>query len=106
MAIRCAHSVADFSEKRGIAPDNIIASMEETEVYAVEAADVAQQAIKEGVARVKLSWEEVYNQAKADIAAVRSLVDDMKKLGHIKDPPAKMLETALADAIAAVRGGH
>ncbi|GHV73046.1 malate dehydrogenase [Spirochaetia bacterium] len=106
MAIRCAHSIADFSEKRGIAPDNIIATMEETEVYAVEAADVARQAIKEGVARVKLSWEEVYNQAKADIAAAQSLVDDMRKMGHIKDPPTELLDAALADAIASVRGGY
>ncbi len=45
MAIRCAHSIADFAEKRGISPDNIIANMEETEVFAVEAADVAMQAI-------------------------------------------------------------
>jgi malate dehydrogenase (oxaloacetate-decarboxylating) len=106
MAIRCAHSIADFSEKRGIAPDNIIATMEETEVFAVEAADVAQQAIKEGVARVKLSWEEVYNRAKADIAAARSLTDDMRKMGHIKDPPAEMLEAALTGAIATVKGGY
>ncbi|GHV77134.1 malate dehydrogenase [Spirochaetia bacterium] len=103
MAIRCAHSIADFSAKRGIAPDNIIASMEETEVFAVEAADVAQQAIKEGVARVQLSWEEVYNRAKADIAAARSLTDDMRKMGHIKDPPAEILEAALALAIEAVK---
>ena len=104
MAIRCAHSIADFSEKRGIKPDNIIATMEETEVYAQEAADVAQQAIKEGVARVKLSWDEVYNRAKADIAAARALVEDMKKLGHIKEPPVEILEAALAKAVEKIRG--
>jgi malate dehydrogenase (oxaloacetate-decarboxylating) len=103
MAIRCAHSIADFSEKRGISTDNIIATMEETEVFAVEAADVAQEAIKEGVARITLSWDEVYNRAKADIAAARSLVEDMKKAGHIAEPPADMLETALAAAVEAVR---
>jgi malate dehydrogenase (oxaloacetate-decarboxylating) len=103
MAIRCAHSIADFSEKRGITPDNIIANMEETEVFAQEAADVAQQAIKEGVARIKLSWDEVYNRARADIAAARALVEDMKKLGHIKEPPAEMLEAALEKAIEAVK---
>ena len=103
MAIRCAHSIADFSEKRGTSPDNIIATMEETEVFAVEAADVAQQAIKEGVARITLSWDEVYNRAKADIAAARALVEDMKKTGHIKEPPAELLENALAQAIEAVR---
>ncbi|GHV95475.1 malate dehydrogenase [Spirochaetia bacterium] len=103
MAIRCAHSIADFSEKRGITPDNIIATMEETEVFAQEAADVAQQAIKEGVARIKLSWEEVYNRAKEDISAARALVEDMKKMGHIKDVPAELMETALARAIEAVK---
>jgi malic enzyme len=45
MAIRCAHSLAEFSEKCGISPDNIRAIMEETEVFVRE----AQQAIKEGV---------------------------------------------------------
>jgi malate dehydrogenase (oxaloacetate-decarboxylating) len=102
MAIRCAHSIAEFSEKRGIAPDNIIATMEETDVFAQEAADVAMQAIAEGVARVSLTWDQVYNRARADIAAARALVEDMKKLGHIQEPPAEMLETALAQAIEAV----
>jgi malate dehydrogenase (oxaloacetate-decarboxylating) len=103
MAIRCAHSIADFSEKRGITSDNIIATMEETEVFAVEAADVAMQAIEEGVARVKLSWDEVYSKAKADIAASRELASDMQKLGHIKAPPAQMLEKALQAAVEAVK---
>jgi malate dehydrogenase (oxaloacetate-decarboxylating) len=103
MAIRCAHSIADFSEKRGISPCSIIASMEETDVFAQEAADVAEQAIKDGVARLELSREEVYSRAKADIAAARSLVEDMKKMGHIKEPPKELIETALANAIEAVR---
>jgi malate dehydrogenase (oxaloacetate-decarboxylating) len=76
--------------------------MEETDVFAQEAADVAVQAVKEGVARVKLSWDEVYNTAKADIAASRALVDDMQKLGHIKEPPEGMLENALEQAITEV----
>ncbi len=103
MAIRCAHSIADFAEKRGISPDNIIANMEETEVFAVEAADVAMQAISEGVARLELSWDEVYQRAKADIASARGLVADMQKLGHIQEPPQELLEQALQAAIEAVR---
>jgi malate dehydrogenase (oxaloacetate-decarboxylating) len=104
VAIRCAHSIADFSEKRGITADNIVATMEETEVFAQEAADVAEQAIKEGVARISLTWEEVYQKAKADIAAARSVVEDLKKLGHIQEPPAKLLEEALAKAIETIGG--
>ena len=103
MAIRCAHYIGEFSEKRGIAPDNIIATMEETDVFAREAADVAVQAIKEGVARTELSWDEVDNRASSDIEAARALVGDMQKLGHIKEPPAEILEAALAGAVNAVR---
>lgn len=103
MAIRCAHSIAEFSEKRGINNENIIANMDETEVFAVEAADVAVQAIKEGVARLNLSWEEVYSQAKADIAAARSLVDDMRKSGHIKDFPPDLLEAAFKAAMEEIK---
>jgi len=103
MAIRCAHSIADFSEKRGIDPNNIVATMEETEVFAVEAADVAMQAIAEGVARVEMSWDEVYAKAKADIEASRKLAADLMAAGHIAEPPAGMLEKALAAAVAAVR---
>jgi malate dehydrogenase (oxaloacetate-decarboxylating) len=103
MAIRCAHSIADFSEKRGISPNNIIVTMDETEVFAVEAADVAQQAIAEGVARTTLSWEEAHDRAKADIAAARSLAADMQKMGHIKEMPIEIIEAVLKEAVAAVK---
>ena len=103
MAIRCAHSIAEFSQRRGITPDNIIATMDETDVFAQEAADVAQQAIRDGVARLTLSWEEVYQRAKKDIASSRALVNDMMKLGYIQEPPAEMAEAALKKAIEAVR---
>ena len=103
MAIRCARSIAEFSEKRGISPYNIIATMEETEVFAVEAADVAMEAIKEGVARLNLSRDEAYKRAKADIEAARTITADLVKLGHIKEPPVELLEKALEEAIAAVK---
>ena len=99
MAIRCAHSIAEFSEKKGISADNIITTMDEVDVFAQEAADVARQAIAEGVARVDLSWEEVYSRANADIAASRAMTEDMKKLGYIKEPPRELMEKALAQAI-------
>jgi len=103
MAIRCAHSIAEFSQKRGINPGDIIASMKETEVFAVEAADVAQQAIEEGVARLKLSRDEVYRRAKADIEASRAIAEDLIKLGHISEPPPEIIEKALEQAIAEIR---
>jgi malate dehydrogenase (oxaloacetate-decarboxylating) len=74
--------------------------MEETEVFAHEAADVAMAAVNEGLARIDRSWEEVYSRTRADIAAVRSLVDDMEKAGHILRPPPEMLEAALNETLA------
>jgi len=103
MAIRCAHSIADFAEKRGITPDNIIAKMDETEVFAIEAADVAVQAVKEGVARTPLTWDEVYTRAKRDILEARKTTDDLMKLEHIKAPPEHMLQDALDWAIKEVQ---
>ena len=45
MAIRCAHSIADYSEKQGISPENIVVKMDDPEIFAVEAADVALHSI-------------------------------------------------------------
>ncbi len=103
MAIRCAHSLAEFARKRGIGPDNIVATMEETEVFAQEAADVAMQAVAEGVARVQATWQEVYDKALADIAASRNATKKLMELGFIAEPPMEMLQSALDEAVAAVR---
>lgn len=103
MAIRCAHSIADFAEKRGINTEDIIAKMNETEVFAIQAADVAMQAIKEGVARISLSWDQVHDRALADILEARKTTEDLMKLGHIKAPPVAMIQAALDWAVAEVR---
>ncbi|MDX9898483.1 MAG: NADP-dependent malic enzyme [Spirochaetia bacterium] len=103
MAIRCAHSIAQFSERRGISPDDIIARMDETDVFAIEAADVAMQAIKEGIARVHMSWEEARSKAMSGIVEARTTSDDLQRLGHIKAPPEAMIQGALAWAIAEAR---
>ncbi len=102
MAIRSAHSIADFTEKRGISPDNIIASMDETEVFAVQAADVARQAVAEGVARLDLDWQSVHDLAAADIASARSLCQMMMDKGFIAQLPRELIDRALSEAIAAV----
>src|SRR5664279_3841643 len=104
MAIAAAHSVADFAEKKkGINPDYIMPTMEETEVFAQEAADVAMQAIKDGVARVKVEWDYVYNQTLADIKEARDAIDLLMKNDFIKTPDIKMLEDARDKAVAAVK---
>lgn len=104
MAIAAARSLASFAEKKGISPDYIIPTMEEADVFPHEAADVAMQAISDGVARRPLARDEVYKRAETDIAYSRRLMDDMVARGFLKEPPLSMLEEALQWAIAQVRG--
>lgn len=99
MAIRCSHSIADYSEKKGIDPEHIVVTMEDADVYAHEAADVAMQAIKEGLARVTMSWDEAYKKAKADLEEARAATEMLMKQGFIKEPDEKIYDEALQYAI-------
>jgi len=95
MAIAAAHSLAKYAEKRGIDPENITPTMDEADVFPVEAADVAMQAIKDGVARREVTWDEAYQIAKKDIEYSRSLTHSLCDNGFITDPPQEMLQDAL-----------
>lgn len=99
MAIRCSHSIADFSEKRGIAPDKIIVDMSETALFSEEAADVALAAVEEGVARVAISREEAQKRASADIAAVRSILHHLEEAGDIPPLPDELVQKALKEVV-------
>ncbi len=103
MAIAAAYSMANFAKKRGINPDDIMPKMDETKVFAEEAADVAMQAIKDGVARKEMSWQEVHDKALKDIMEARAAIDMMMDKGFIKKPDIKLLEEALKKAIEAVK---
>lgn len=102
MAIAAAHSLADYAEKRGIHPDNIVPTMDESDVFPIEAADVAVQAMKDGVARVQMTWQEAYEKAKKDIVYSRSITQSLMDTGFIQSPDASMLQDALDWAISQV----
>lgn len=95
MAIAAAHSLADYAEKKGIHPDKIIPTMDEVDVFPVEAADVAIQAIKDGVARIQMTWEEAYNIAKNDITIARKTIHNLSEQGFIEMPPQHLIDEAL-----------
>jgi len=99
MAIAAAHSLANYAEKRGINPENIVPNMDEANVFPQEAADVAMQAIKDGVARINLSFEEAFNIASEDIKQSRDLFHSICDNGFVKKPPQELLDTALKYAI-------
>ena len=103
MAIAAAHSLADYAEKRGIDPENIVPTMSEAGVFAVEAADVAMQAIKDGVARIEMTWDEAFQKAKADIDYSRGMTKCVMDNGFIDTPPDDMLQNAIQWAIDQVK---
>jgi malate dehydrogenase (oxaloacetate-decarboxylating) len=103
MAIAAAHSLANYAEKRGIHPENIVPKMDEPDVFPVEAADVAMQAIADGVARVILTHEEAYQIARKDIIHAREMTRVVTEQGFIRPPDAGMLDEALAWAIDQVK---
>lgn len=103
MAIAAAESIARFSENRGIHTENIIANMNETELFPQVAADVAMQAIKDDVARKKMTWQQAYDIAKNDIAQTRGVMKMMQENNFIKEPPAGIVQDSLDAAIRKVR---
>ncbi|HDR90775.1 MAG TPA: NADP-dependent malic enzyme [candidate division Zixibacteria bacterium] len=102
MAIAAARSLANYAERRGIDPENIVPTMDEAGVFPHEAADVAMQAIKDGVARIEMTRQEAYDKAEEDIQYSRSMAKSLLDEGFIKHPPQDMLQEAMDWAISQV----
>jgi len=99
MAIAAAHSLADYAERRGINPENIVPTMDEVGVFPHEAADVAMQAIKEGVARITITRDQAFAKADKDIKYSRGMTDMLTDTDYIGQPPQQMLQDALNWAV-------
>ncbi len=96
MAIAASEALADFACKKGINPDYIIPTMDETEVFAAVAAAVAKQACLDKVARIEISPEDVYHKTLQDIKYTRDLMELMQKNQLIKEPPASLMQEAFS----------
>ncbi len=106
MAITAARSLAAFAERKGIGPEYIIPTMDEAAVFPHEAADVAMQAVADGVNRVALTREQVYQKAEADISYARSLMEGMIRDGFVRPPPQSMLQEAMEWAVNEIKGSQ
>jgi len=103
MAIAAAHSLARMQQVRGLDPEHIMPTMDDVEVFPQEAADVAAQAIKDGVARNEMTPAEVFQRADRDIKDNREMVQLLMEREKIKTPPESMIDDALAATILEVR---
>jgi len=99
MAVAAARSLANFARKKGFSPDYIIPTMDEADVFPEEAADVAMQAIKDGVARIVKTREQVLEEARSDIMESRNLVAKLMEEGYIEEPPPELIEESLKIAV-------
>lgn len=87
MCIAAAYEIAKVAEEKGLTEDYIIPSMDEFEVYPREASAVAEKAVEENIARIKLTREEVYEKACLIIKETQEKVKCLMKMNLIKSPP-------------------
>ncbi len=87
MCVAAAKAIADFAEEKGIHEEYIVPTMEEWEVYPREAVACALQSIKQGVARIKPSKQELWERAVKIITEARKSLEALMNAGLIKSPP-------------------
>ncbi len=86
MCITAAYELAKCAEDRGIDEDNIASTMAESEAFIRQAVAVGMKAQEQGVARIKVSREELTKQAELMIRQSRETTALLMKEGLI--PPA------------------
>ena len=87
MVIAAASELAAFAREKGIDRNYIIPTMVQWEVYPRVAAKVGQAAIREGVARKKLSRKGSLDTAMKMIEHSRKVMKTLRRSGVIVDPP-------------------
>jgi malate dehydrogenase (oxaloacetate-decarboxylating) len=89
MCIAAAQELAWFAEERGMHEKDILPRMDEWEVFPREAVACALKSIEQGVARVKLSRQELHERASAIIQKTRESTELLMKYDLIKKPPSE-----------------
>ena len=89
MCIAAAQELARFAEERGMHEKDILPRMDEWEVFPREAVACALKSIEQGVARVKLSRQELYERASAIIQNARQSTELLMKHALIKKAPSE-----------------
>jgi len=87
MHIEAAYAIAEVAEEAGLDEEHLVPTMENTEVYIRQAVRVALKAIEQGLARVKLSEQELRDNAEAIIMSSREKTQHMMEAGYIEDAP-------------------
>ena len=86
MCVAAAVELAKTAEDNGMHEGYLVPTMDEWEVFPREAAAVGRKAIEQGVARLDLSYDELYKMAEEKIKAARGAFDSLQDNGFIKMP--------------------
>jgi len=85
MCIAAAESLAEYAEKRGINEDDIVPRMNEKGAFVEEAVAVGMKAQEQGIAKLKVSADELHKKAEAMISNAQGQVDALVKGGFIAE---------------------
>jgi malate dehydrogenase (oxaloacetate-decarboxylating) len=87
MCIAAAYELAQTAVDKGLHEDYLIPTMDEWEVYPREAVAVGLKAMEQGIAKIKASKEELFEQASRTIKRAREQAKVLMESGIIPEPP-------------------
>ncbi len=90
MAIAAAEELARCAEERGLDEEHILPTMEDWEVFPREAAAVAMKAQEQGVARLRMSYDELLRKASDTIRQAQEMTRFLMERGLIPPVPADL----------------
>jgi malate dehydrogenase (oxaloacetate-decarboxylating) len=85
IVLAAARELAKHAEDRGLTPEHLLPTMEETEVFPYVAAAVAVAAVREGIARHRRSHDEFLEQARVRMGRPARLVRALLR-SHLMPP--------------------
>jgi malate dehydrogenase (oxaloacetate-decarboxylating) len=86
MCVAAAVELAKTAKDNGMHEEYLVPTMDEWEVFPREAAAVGRKAIEQGVARLDLSYDELFEMAAKKITEARKSFDTLQDKGFIKLP--------------------
>ena len=87
MCIASAEALAKYAEDKGLTDKYIIPSMDEWEIYPLQAVETAAKAMEQGLARKKATRKELYDGANSIIKRTQNIVKLLMRQGYIASPP-------------------
>src|SRR2546428_580576 len=87
MCIAAAREIAKVAEEKGLNENRIIPSMSDWELFPREAAAVGAEAVRQGLARIRLTRRELYEKAVSMITHARKSTEVLMRRGLIKSLP-------------------